>query len=42
MKNARDDAVHADIARDEANQVYREARAFLDTLVKVDPLSSNA
>jgi hypothetical protein len=34
---SRNEAVHGDITPDEAKQVYAEARAFLDMLVKEDP-----
>jgi hypothetical protein len=34
---SRNEAVHGDITPDETKQVYAEARAFLDMLVREDP-----
>ena len=34
---SRNDAVHGDIAAEDAKQVYAEARSFLDMLVRNDP-----
>jgi hypothetical protein len=35
--DSRNEAVHGDITPEEAKQVYSEARAFLDMLIKADP-----
>jgi hypothetical protein len=35
--DSRNEAVHGDIAPEDAKSVYAEARAFLDVLVKADP-----
>ncbi|MGB7217799.1 MAG: hypothetical protein WBD07_03230 [Vicinamibacterales bacterium] len=37
LTDSRNEAVHGDIAPEEAKHVYAEARAFLDMLVKADP-----